>query len=99
MQYIGPATEFGGCNPLNGNFTALVLPLCKPERLQLVAYVLECRYLPRQGQGTVLTPPVRLKDAFLHDKFMEEVDASAVRALPFLHFSPVSDLSVTVYAR
>lgn len=44
IRYIGPAPEFGGCNPVNGNFTALVLPLCKPERLQLVAYVLGCRH-------------------------------------------------------
>jgi hypothetical protein len=44
IHYIGPADEFGGCNPLDGNCTALVLPLCKPERLQLVAYVMECRY-------------------------------------------------------
>jgi hypothetical protein len=42
IQYIGPVTEFGGCNPRNGNFAALVLPLCKPERLRLTAYILEC---------------------------------------------------------
>jgi hypothetical protein len=41
-QYIGASDQFGGCNPINGNFTALVLPLCRPERLGLVAYVLEC---------------------------------------------------------
>jgi hypothetical protein len=40
---IGPSDGFGGCNPFNGNFTALVLPLCKPERLSLVAYIIECR--------------------------------------------------------
>jgi hypothetical protein len=45
IQYVGPVGEFGGCNPLNGNFTALVLPLCKPERLQLVAYILECKWI------------------------------------------------------
>jgi hypothetical protein len=43
IQYVGPVAEFGGCNTLNGNFTALVLPMCKPERLQLVAYILECK--------------------------------------------------------
>ncbi|KAL2166793.1 hypothetical protein VTG60DRAFT_2146 [Thermothelomyces hinnuleus] len=44
-RYIGPAGEFGGCNPFDGNFTALVLPLCKPERLRLVAYVIEYAFL------------------------------------------------------
>jgi hypothetical protein len=44
-RYIGPAREFGSCNPVNGNFTALVLPLCKPDRLSLVAYILECMFL------------------------------------------------------
>ncbi|KAK4237715.1 isoprenoid synthase domain-containing protein [Achaetomium macrosporum] len=44
-RYIGPACEFGGCNPINGNFTALVLPLCKPQRLKLVAYLLEYAFL------------------------------------------------------
>lgn len=43
IKYIGPVELFGGCNPINGNFSSLVLPLCKPERLRLVAYVLECR--------------------------------------------------------
>jgi hypothetical protein len=52
IHYIGPVAEFGGCNPMNGNFTALVLPLCKPERLQLVAYVLECRDFPLQDPGS-----------------------------------------------
>jgi hypothetical protein len=48
-KYIGPAREFGGCNPLDGNFTALALPLCKPERLKLVAYLLECTFLSSSG--------------------------------------------------
>jgi hypothetical protein len=43
VQHIGPIQEFGGFNPDNGNFTALVLPLCRPDRLRLVAYVLECK--------------------------------------------------------
>jgi ophiobolin F synthase len=43
IKYVGPADHFGGCNPFNGNFSSLVLPLCKPERLRLVAYVLECK--------------------------------------------------------
>ena len=43
IKYIGPIVQFGGCNPINGNFSAVVLPLCKPERLRLIAYVLECK--------------------------------------------------------
>jgi hypothetical protein len=42
---ISPTSKFGGCNPVNGNFNAVVLPLCKPERLELVSYILECRSL------------------------------------------------------
>jgi hypothetical protein len=42
-KYIGPVEQFGGYNPNNGNFTAVVLPLSKPERLRLIAYVLECK--------------------------------------------------------
>lgn len=42
IKYIGPLDEFGGCNPINGNFSAVVLPLIKPERLRVVAYILEC---------------------------------------------------------
>lgn len=45
IQYIGPVEEFGNCNPINGNFTAVVLPLTKPERLRLVAYILEYAFL------------------------------------------------------
>lgn len=43
IKYVGPANRFGGCNPVNGNFLSLVLPLCKPERLRLVSYVIECK--------------------------------------------------------
>lgn len=43
IKYIGPIEQFGGCNPINGNFSAVVLPLAKPERLRLIAYVLECK--------------------------------------------------------
>lgn len=42
IKYVGPIEEFGGCNPINGNFSAVVLPLTKPERLRMIAYVLEC---------------------------------------------------------
>jgi hypothetical protein len=42
IRYIGPIEQFGGCNPINGNFTAVVFPLCIPKRIRLVAYVMEC---------------------------------------------------------
>jgi len=45
IKYIGPVQEFGGCNPYRGNFTSLVLPLCLPERIRLVAYILECEWI------------------------------------------------------
>jgi hypothetical protein len=47
MRYIGPikTDQFGGCNPRNGNFTALVLPLVRADRLMTVAYVLEYAFL------------------------------------------------------
>ncbi|KAK3306311.1 isoprenoid synthase domain-containing protein [Chaetomium strumarium] len=44
-RYIGRAGEFGSCNPVNGNFSALVLPLCQPQRLRLVSYILEYAFL------------------------------------------------------
>jgi hypothetical protein len=45
IRLIGPVDQFGGCNPVNGNFTAVVLPFCLPERLRLVSYVLECEMI------------------------------------------------------
>ncbi|CAN9449237.1 unnamed protein product [Alternaria alternata] len=45
IKYVGPIEEFGGCNPINGNFSAVVLPLTKPERLRMIAYVLEYAFL------------------------------------------------------
>jgi ophiobolin F synthase len=44
IKYIGPIDTFGNVNPINGNFAAVVLPLTKPERLRLIAYVFECKY-------------------------------------------------------
>jgi ophiobolin F synthase len=43
IKYIGPIEQFGGCNPINGNFSAVSFPLAKPERLRLIAYVFECK--------------------------------------------------------
>lgn len=80
IQYIGPVSAFGNCNPINGNFTSVVLPLCKPERLKLVAYVLECkcrsRYTPTKA-GLSNT----FADAFLHDNVVEGIEAKSVGPL------------------
>ncbi|KAK3291208.1 isoprenoid synthase domain-containing protein [Chaetomium fimeti] len=40
-----PAGEFGACNPRNGNFVALLFPLCRVERLWVVGYVTEYSFL------------------------------------------------------
>jgi hypothetical protein len=34
IKYIRPTIQFGGCNPVNGNFTSLTMPFCLPERLR-----------------------------------------------------------------
>ncbi|KAH6640242.1 isoprenoid synthase domain-containing protein [Chaetomium tenue] len=41
----GPPAEFGACNPVNGNFVALLFPLCRVERLGVVGYVVEYSFL------------------------------------------------------
>ncbi|KAJ5813261.1 geranylgeranyl pyrophosphate synthase [Penicillium pulvis] len=44
-KYIGPIERWGSCNPFDGHFASVVLPLCKPERLALVSYVFEYAFL------------------------------------------------------
>lgn len=41
-RYIGPIERWGNCNPYEGHFASVVLPMCKPERLVLVSYIFEC---------------------------------------------------------
>jgi hypothetical protein len=48
IKHIGPVEQFGGCNPINGNFTAVVLPLCLPERIRIIAYIHECMSFPAE---------------------------------------------------
>ncbi|RAR08378.1 terpenoid synthase [Stemphylium lycopersici] len=48
-KYIGPTEQFGGCNPINGNLTAVALPLTKPERLRLIAYVFKYAFFYDDG--------------------------------------------------
>ncbi|KAI2484278.1 Geranylgeranyl pyrophosphate synthase/Polyprenyl synthetase [Pyrenophora tritici-repentis] len=45
IKYIGPIEEFGTCNPINGNYPAVALPFTKPERLSLIAYLMEYLFL------------------------------------------------------
>lgn len=42
IKHVGPVSEFGACNPINGNLIAVILPYCVPERLYAAAYVTEC---------------------------------------------------------
>lgn len=42
-RYIGPIERWGSCNPFEGNFGSMVLPMCKPDRLALVCYIFECK--------------------------------------------------------
>lgn len=43
QKYIGPIERWGSCNPFEGNFGSVVLPLCKPDRLELACYIFECK--------------------------------------------------------
>ncbi|KAK5124909.1 hypothetical protein LTR85_001099 [Meristemomyces frigidus] len=45
MEHIGPIEQFGSCNPYDGNFTSLVLPFTKPDRLRLAAYIHEYAFM------------------------------------------------------
>lgn len=44
-KILGPSSKFGNANPINGSFTALTFPLCRPERVRLVTYIIECESL------------------------------------------------------
>jgi hypothetical protein len=45
IKYCGPAIQFGNCNPVNGNFTSLTMPLVIPERLRWIGYIYEYLFL------------------------------------------------------
>lgn len=42
-KYIGPIERWGNCNPYEGHFASVVMPMCKPERLALASYIFECK--------------------------------------------------------
>ena len=71
IKYVGPIEEFGGCNPINGNFSAVVLPLTKPERLRMIAYVLECTIPVPYGFPITEVVCLLNADAFLYDNMIE----------------------------
>jgi hypothetical protein len=63
---VGPLRTEGSSNRFDGNFWALVLPLCKRERLRLIGYLGECEFFPYlQGKGEGDADCGI--DAFLHD--------------------------------
>lgn len=76
-EYIGPIGRWGNCNPWEGHFGAVVLPLCRPERLPVISYILECTY----PHFSNLYDGVRADgiDAFLYDNVVESVTQSTVR--------------------
>ncbi|RYN20222.1 Fusicoccadiene synthase [Alternaria tenuissima] len=71
IKYVGPIEEFGGCNPINGNSSAVVLPLTKPERLRMIAYVLECTIPVPYGFPITEVVCLLNTDAFLYDNMIE----------------------------
>jgi hypothetical protein len=60
QRYIGPIDKFGSANPYHGNFVSLVLPFTLPDRVAVLAYLIECRSLyikdPRFGVANILEP-------------------------------------------
>ncbi|KAJ9273363.1 hypothetical protein DTO212C5_437 [Paecilomyces variotii] len=45
LKYIGSIERWGCNNPWEGHFGAVVLPLCKPERLGVISYIFEYAFL------------------------------------------------------
>jgi hypothetical protein len=43
QRYIGPIDTFGNANPYHGNFVSLVLPFTLPDRVAVLAYLIECQ--------------------------------------------------------
>jgi hypothetical protein len=81
-QYIGSIERWGSCNPYEGHFASLVLPLCKPERLELVSYIFECEQthflLCLSLENGTANQDIKSKDAFLYDEVLESVSKALV---------------------
>jgi hypothetical protein len=41
-RYIGPIETFGNANPYHGNALSIALPFTLPDRVAVIAYLLEC---------------------------------------------------------
>lgn len=50
IQNIGPLSQFGVCNPINGNLIAILFPLSIPERVHALAYIVECTLVKSTAQ-------------------------------------------------
>lgn len=48
LTHIGPIHVAGCVNPWSGNFAAVTLPTCRPERLKIIAYIFEYAFLHDQ---------------------------------------------------
>jgi len=44
LRLVGYTDEFGACNPPSGNWTALAMPFCLPERVWITGYIVECGF-------------------------------------------------------
>lgn len=42
QRYIGPIETFGTANPYHGDFMSLTLPLTLSDRVDVIAYLIEC---------------------------------------------------------
>ncbi|OQE94690.1 hypothetical protein PENNAL_c0003G09066 [Penicillium nalgiovense] len=83
-QYIGPIERWGNCNPYEGHFASVVLPLCKPERLELVSYILECEQthflLYLSLKHSTANQHIKFKDAFPYGNVLESVSKALLDA-------------------
>lgn len=43
-EYIGSIGRWENCNPWEEHFGAVVLPLCRPEKLAVISYILGCTF-------------------------------------------------------
>lgn len=48
IKHIGPLDVAGCVNPWSGNFAAITLPTCRPERLKIITYIFEYAFLHDQ---------------------------------------------------
>ncbi|KAJ5116916.1 Variediene synthase [Penicillium angulare] len=76
-KYIGPIERWGSCNPFEGNFSYVVLPLCLPERLSLLSYIFEYAFL---YDNVLESVSKSLLDAGTDGLVLSETDYRTVRS-------------------